>query len=278
MSPLSGLVFECGETNLHEFLKNHPRTAVIEKINILESIVRSVSFLHKLNIVHFDLKPENVVLFNSNQGAKWKLIDFDSSFDLSDSSSRFVEVSGLRFTEEYVSPEVMRFVKPTSSSSSTTTTTTSSRTIEIKTSMDVWSVGVIAVAVFSPSRDGLWKMLHPESESFQSSMVSSVRQEDIENLLRREFGEKMKSFVGDCLQVEVENRRGVSELLGKSLFREDNSTISAKLSREAMAEICKEFKGDLQRFQAEGQEFVCGELDSRLSELIMNLRSGGGRK
>ena len=45
------------------------------------------------------------------------------------------------------------------------------------------------MAVFSPSRDGLWKMLHPESESFQSSMVSSVRQEDIENLLKRVWRE-----------------------------------------------------------------------------------------
>ena len=60
-SPLHGLVFECGEINLHQYFMNNSKIPIIEKIHILQQIVGAVLFLHKLGIVHFDLKPENIV-------------------------------------------------------------------------------------------------------------------------------------------------------------------------------------------------------------------------
>ncbi len=264
--PLNGLVFECGESNLHQFLKNQPRIAIMEKVTIMEQIIKAVSFLHKHNIVHFDLKPENVVMFNSNYGMKWKLIDFDSSFDLN--VSRSYPISELRYTKEYVSPEVMRFIKTNNNNNNNTSSNPSSE-IEINTLMDIWSVGMIGVFVFGSY--SLWKWLFPNSE-FHTSMIVETKQEEINTLLNSRFGEKERTFLGECLQVDPVNRRSGLELKMKSLFRTDNSTISTKLTKEVMIQICNEFKDTLQKFQEEGNNYVSSELDSKLSELIMNLK------
>lgn len=77
-NPMCGLVLESGGKNLKEFLRNELLSSV-QRIHILQEVVEAVTFLHRLNIVHFDLKPENIVFFTSGDKARWKLIDFDSS-------------------------------------------------------------------------------------------------------------------------------------------------------------------------------------------------------
>ena len=262
-SPLHGLVFELGEINLHQYLKdNYSRIPVIHKINILEDIVKAVTFLEKVKIVHFDLKPENIVCFSSNHNMRWKLIDFDSSFDLNVTPKPFLvyPVNDIRLTEEYVSPEVMRVIKNSNNNNNIP--------VEINFSMDIWSVGMIGVVLFS--NQSLWKLLRPQIQ-FNSLMVSNINQEEIDNILKREYGEKIKSFVGDCLKVEGSNRKRGDELLGKSLFRADSSTIHSNtlnLTRETINQSFAELKTILQQYQVEGQGFVSSELDSKLSELL----------
>ena len=266
--PLHGLVFEFGEINLHQYLKdNYSRLAVIHKINILEDIVKAVTFLHKLGIVHFDLKPENIVCFSSIYNMKWKLIDFDSSFDLNTTPkpSIIYPVNNIRLTEEYVSPEVMRVIKNTNNNNNNNN---SNIRVEINDKMDIWSVGMIGVILFS--NQSLWKLLRPETQ-FNSSMVSNIKQEEVENILTRQYGEKIKSFIGDCLKVEGSNRKNGDELLGKSLFRTDSSTIHSNtlhLTRETINQSFIELRNILEEYQVEGQGFISSELNSKLSELL----------
>ena len=264
-SPLHGLVFELGEVNLHQYLKNnYSKLPVIHKINILEDIVKAVTFLHQVNIVHFDLKPENIVCFSSNHNTRWKLIDFDSSFDLNvtPKPSLVYPVNDIRLTEEYVSPEVMRVIKNINNTNIP---------VEINGSMDIWSVGMIGVILFS--NRSLWKLLRPQIQ-FNSFMVSNINQEDVDNILKREYGEKIRSFLGDCLQVEGSNRKSGLFLSGKSLFRTDSSTIHSNtlhLTRETINQSFAELKTILQQYQVEGQGFVSNELNSKLSELLLCL-------
>lgn len=118
---MKSLVFESGGMNLQQFMtKNRLSVSVTQRIHILEEIVRAVDFLHTLHIIHFDLKPENVVSFSSSSGSsiRWKLIDFDSSYDISSSSSlnsnhiiiNENNCNNIRVTEEYICPEIMKLL------------------------------------------------------------------------------------------------------------------------------------------------------------------------
>jgi serine/threonine protein kinase len=107
--PIQGLVLESGGKNLREFLKNQTLSSMTQRIHILEQIVEAVRFLHRLNFVHFDLKPENIVCFTSSgDKMRWKLIDFDSSFHTTVPSRNS---SDLWLTEEFACPEILLLCK-----------------------------------------------------------------------------------------------------------------------------------------------------------------------
>lgn len=74
------IVFECLSINLYEFIKqNQFRGFSLGLIRrFATQILKSLSLLHKHNVVHCDLKPENVLLKHPTKSAI-KVIDFGSS-------------------------------------------------------------------------------------------------------------------------------------------------------------------------------------------------------
>ena len=134
--PVQGLVLESGGKNLRQFLKDQTLSSVpmTQRVHILEEVVEAVRYLHKLHVVHFDLKPENIVCFTSGEKMRWKLIDFDSSYDArpTSASPTVISLPTLRFTEEFVCPEVVRTLQY------------STPTLEINWRMDIWSLGMVA--------------------------------------------------------------------------------------------------------------------------------------
>jgi serine/threonine protein kinase len=122
-SPMKSLVLESGGPNLKKFLfnKNYFSVPVTQRVHILQQILEALKFLHGLNIVHFDVKPENIVYFPSNSGGSWKLIDFDSSYDVDVTPLPVISCSSrnddIRVRKEYTSPEVMRVLDHCPSSS-----------------------------------------------------------------------------------------------------------------------------------------------------------------
>ena len=222
-SPLNGLVFECGEVNLSQYLTNNSRVPIIEKIHILEHIVSAVSFLHKLNIVHFDLKPENIVRFNTTHGTRWKLIDFDSSFDLNITPKPSLigsvnDTDNIRLTEEYVSPEVMKIF------TNSNQITNSNIPVEININMDIWSLGLISVFILKGI--SLWKLIYPQRD-FHVSMLLDFNDDILTRLLNfYQLGEKERSFIEECVKVDPKLRSTCEMLRMKTLFSTGPSTIN----------------------------------------------------
>jgi serine/threonine protein kinase len=190
VSPMKSLVLESGGANLKQLLlSNGSRfsVSVTQRVHILQDIVGALHFLHGLEIVHFDVKPENIVCFSSasGSGSKWKLIDFDSSYSvnlppsspggppvISCSSSN----DGILVTKEYTSPEVMRVLNYHSPDPDrgdphpqAAPGLSPPEDVEMSWRLDIWSLGLVAVFLFS--NHSLWEALHP-TRSFQHSMVS----------------------------------------------------------------------------------------------------------
>ena len=67
--------------NLYEYIKQNNFSGVSEAFvkSIAFQLLTSVSFLQKHNIIHCDLKPENIILTNASKSSTIKVIDFGSS-------------------------------------------------------------------------------------------------------------------------------------------------------------------------------------------------------
>ncbi len=221
----SGLVLESGGKNLADFLHDPEhslsRFGILSRVNILREIVSALEFLECHQIVHGDLKPENIVLFQSSGTgmARWKLIDFDNSYDLSCRPSPRIDPRNTFLTPEYIPPELARAVRE-------------SLTLDPTHKMDIWSLGVISIFVLKGH--SLWDLYIPFNSVDLSSILNFNEEHFTRSWLSVQVGEKEKSFLEDCFHVEPSRRWNPSRLLTKSLFTTGQATISSK-SREITA-------------------------------------------
>jgi serine/threonine protein kinase len=287
LSPMKSLVLESGGANLKQLLlSNWSRFSVpvAQRVHILQDIVGALHFLHGLNIVHFDVKPENIVCFSSasGSGSRWKLIDFDCSYDVNSPPSSPGGPPVIRccssanddilVTKEYTSPEVMRVLNyrsPDHGGPHPSVAPGPDPPVDVKVSwrLDIWSLALVAVFLFSGH--SLWEELHP-TRFFQHSMVSGVTQPQIQLFLTRSFGHKEKSFLEACLQVESRERKPAGKLLEKSLFKTDNST-TLRLSSDSMSQRFADLESLLSRYREESQSLVCDELEDKFSDFSLFL-------
>ncbi|XP_077590306.1 serine/threonine kinase 17a like [Stigmatopora nigra] len=89
-------------------------------IRLARQILMGVDFLHRNNVVHLDLKPQNVLLTSARPLGDIRIVDFGLSRRV-DSISEVREILG---TPEYVAPEILSY-EP------------------ISTATDMWSIGVL---------------------------------------------------------------------------------------------------------------------------------------
>ncbi|KAL6753967.1 kinase-like domain-containing protein [Haematococcus lacustris] len=75
-------------------------------INAAQDIAAGMAYLHRKNILHGDLKPDNVLLRNTAQGTMAKVGDFGLSIKMAGNKTH---VSGVRHgTPLYMAPEILR--------------------------------------------------------------------------------------------------------------------------------------------------------------------------
>jgi serine/threonine protein kinase len=299
--PDCGLVLESGGKNLREFLKHESLISVpmIQRIHILEQVAEAVTFLHRMGVVHFDLKPENIVCFfpasgsgSGNDKMRWKLIDFDSSFEETSSpltaapsalaaasSSACLDMDDLWVSEEFMCPEIASAVvehlnrrqqqqQPSNQSPNLS--------LAINWRMDIWSLGMVAYFLFT--NHSLWSD-YPSAAPFSCSVVSRISQEELQLILTRSLNHKEKSFVESCLKVDPSARLSGTELLGKSLFTTANATVNAntlKMTNEHQSMMTRfDEIHSLIRAYADhcSPELICEDLTDKFRDLHQCLSS-----
>jgi len=93
--------------------------------NYIRQVCLGLQYLHSLNIVHLDIKPENIILENRNS-RNIKIIDFGTAKMLIP-DQRCQNIAG---TPEFMAPEVVNYE-------------------EIHTQSDLWSLGVLCFVLLS---------------------------------------------------------------------------------------------------------------------------------
>ncbi|XP_060915528.1 death-associated protein kinase 2 [Labrus mixtus] len=111
---------------LFDFIAGKENLLESEAIEFMKQILEALRFMHSKNIVHFDLKPENVMLSDNSSHPVIKLIDFGLAQRLRQ-GEEYISTSG---TPQYIAPEVIN-------------------SEPLSTAADMWSIGVITYILLS---------------------------------------------------------------------------------------------------------------------------------
>ncbi|KAF3699934.1 Serine/threonine-protein kinase 17A [Channa argus] len=123
------LVLECaagGEIFNQCVADNDEAFTEKDVIRLARQILTGVAFLHRNNVVHLDLKPQNILLTSARPLGDIRIVDFGLSRHM-DSITEVREILG---TPEYVAPEILNY-EP------------------ISTATDMWSIGVLTYVMLT---------------------------------------------------------------------------------------------------------------------------------
>lgn len=147
--------------------------SIIEKLTILKKILHGLEFLHSINIIHCDIKLDNVMITNNNN---IKIIDFDMS-KVSETGEYLSDT--IFGTSKYISPE--------------------SHDIGIYAyKSDIWSLGILSYVFFckyfpynismslTSSHSNLFRrneFKHPNMKYLQDYLKNKKQGDDIYNII-----------------------------------------------------------------------------------------------
>ncbi|XP_027016956.2 myosin light chain kinase, smooth muscle isoform X2 [Tachysurus fulvidraco] len=178
-------------------------------VGYMHQILHGVQYMHQQNIVHLDLKPENIVC-EDRTGFRIKIIDFGLASKL-DSSTPLKVMHG---TPEFVAPEVINY-EP------------------VSLTTDMWSIGVICYILLSGESP-----FQGESDTETLALVTAAQWEfDEESFV--DITNHAKDFICSLLQKNVRQRMSCNEALSHIWMKTLDSTDSSAAKNISKAKIKK---------------------------------------
>ena len=147
---------------------------------IIQQLLKALSFIHSQNIVHRDVKPENILFANKRDYSTLKLIDFGlATYQKKDHKS-----VGTPF---YMSPEMIDGNSCPQS--------------------DIWSVGIIVYLMLT----GRYAFDAKDGENLYEKIKKD--EVDMQPLIDSECSEEAKDFITKCLKKNASERMTTTECL-----------------------------------------------------------------
>jgi predicted Ser/Thr protein kinase len=184
--------------NLGERLKNGGRLDTHKAAELIATVARAVHAAHRADVVHRDLKPDNVLLTPEDTP---KVSDFGTAKRL-DVAVRLTMTGTVLGTPSYMAPEQA-----------------SGRAGEIRPATDVWALGVILYEMLTGKRPF-------DAEGPVETMMRVVNTEPPPpRTLRPDLPPDLENVVLKCLNKDPHHRYGSAEALAEELDRFLSGTV-----------------------------------------------------
>ncbi|XP_071792535.1 protein Obscurin-like isoform X2 [Asterias amurensis] len=168
-----------------------------DAIKFMRQICAGVHYMHDQNILHLDLKPENVMCVDTH-GCRIKLIDFGLARKFDPTKNTKVMFG----TPEFVAPEVINYEL-------------------IGYATDLWSIGVICYILLS----GLSPFMGDNDAETLSNVT--LAEWDFDDEAFDDISEESKDFIEKLLIKRKEKRMEVTECLQHTWLNKDIKTMKA---------------------------------------------------
>jgi len=165
----------------------------------VQQICEGVNFMHQSNILHLDMKPENILCISRN-GHRIKIIDFGLA-------RKFDPLQTLKIlfgTPEFVAPEVVTYDK-------------------IGSGTDMWSVGVICYVLLS----GLSPFMGDNDFETYTNIQKVAYDFDDESF--NDISNEAKDFISKLLVKDKDKRLTASQCLDHRWLAETKETVKTKI-------------------------------------------------
>ncbi|KAF7665192.1 hypothetical protein LDENG_00149940 [Lucifuga dentata] len=149
----------------------------------MKQILEGMQYVHQQNIVHLDLKPENIVCVDST-GTRIKIIDFGLASKVEDDKPLMV----MHGTPEFVAPEVVNY-----------------ESVGLET--DMWSIGVICFILLSGESP-----FQGNSDMETFALITAARYEFDEESFE-DISDDAKDFISSLLKKDRRCRLSCDEAL-----------------------------------------------------------------
>ncbi|KAK2833183.1 hypothetical protein Q5P01_017072 [Channa striata] len=176
-------------------------------VRYMQQILEGIAFMHQQNIVHLDLKPENIVCVD-NTGTSVKIIDFGLASKL-DGNTPLKVMHG---TPEFVAPEVINY-EP------------------VCLATDMWSIGVICYILLSGESP-----FQGNSDAETLALVTAA-QWDFSEESFDEITDEAKNFISSLLNKDPRRRLSCEQALAHpwmAAFDSGDLVTTKSLSKEKM--------------------------------------------
>ncbi|XP_062302110.1 serine/threonine-protein kinase tousled-like 2 isoform X1 [Osmerus eperlanus] len=189
----------CEGNDLDFYLKQHKLMCEKEGRSIIMQIVNALKYLNEIRppIIHYDLKPGNILLVNGTACGEIKITDFGLSKIMDDDS--YNSVDGMELTSQgagtywYLPPECFVVGKEPP---------------KISNKVDVWSVGVI----FYQCLYGRKPFGHNQSQQDILQENTILKATEVQFPAKPVVTPEAKAFIRRCLVYRKEDRIGVHQL------------------------------------------------------------------
>ncbi|XP_051969746.1 myosin light chain kinase, smooth muscle-like [Xyrauchen texanus] len=176
-------------------------------VNYIHQILEGIQYIHRKQIIHLDLKPENIVCVNRT-GTLIKIIDFGLACKLESGKPLMV----LHGTAEFVAPELINY-----------------EAVDLAT--DMWSIGVICYILLSGESP-----FQGSSEAETLALVTAAQWEfDPESF--EDISDEAKDFISGLLTKDKSSRLSCEKALAHpwmASFGDSNRRITKSLNKDKM--------------------------------------------
>lgn len=168
--------------DLDKFIKLNEKIQFSDYVSIIKNLFIGLDYLHKLNIIHMDIKPKNILIYKINNNFNITYIDFGLSCTNKDKSC----YTSRRGTSQYMDYKVINKIV---------------KTFEDAKKTDIWSLGIT-----------IYKLIHKKLP-WINKIKKEVRKEITETKYIKSKNKKF-SFIIDKMLIKNYNKRySLSELL-----------------------------------------------------------------